>query len=113
MNQIKNVNEKNSSESFISKEDGKRYREVNGKFESCIRVAVSKRSERFDPSPAYGTVEWEFKNLEEAISRLNELLQEQYDFKVSIASDNSNIVGLGVDYDIEIQDVTFKDDGEE
>lgn len=74
-----------------------------------IKVSVSRRSERF--APEGDTKVFEYMNLEDAIEEIYNLAE--CDVKVSIASDNSNIVGLGVDYDIEIQDVDYDDEGNE
>ena len=74
-----------------------------------IKVSVSRRSERF--APQGGTEVQDYSDLETAIKEICDITES--DVKVSIASDNSNIVGLGVDYDIEIQDVDYDDEGNE
>jgi len=72
-----------------------------------IKVSVSRRSDRW--SPDGGNVDiHNFVNLEEAIKVISETTES--DIKVSIASDNSNIVGLNVDYDFEVQDKKMEDD---
>ena len=76
-----------------------------------IKVSVSRRSERWSPDGNEVEV-FEHNNLEEAIKQVW-ILTEDQNLIVSCASDNSNIVGLGVDYDIEIQDTQLDDEGEE
>jgi len=72
-----------------------------------IKVSVSRRSDRWSPDGGKVDIH-NFVNLEEAINVISETTES--DIKVSIASDNSNIVGLNVDYDFEVQDKKMEDD---
>lgn len=71
-----------------------------------VKFSVSKRSERFSPEPIFGTKEIE-GNFEETIKYF---LRLGHDITISNSSSNSNIVGLDVDFDLEIQDVTFEEE---
>lgn len=66
-----------------------------------IKVTVWKQSEQY--SPDGGVQEIIFNTLEEAVKSTFELNGFE-DLRISCAHDNSNIVGLLADYDIEILD---------
>ena len=66
------------------------------------KISISKRSERFSPDGGiFGTKVIE-GNLDETLTYL--MRTYGHDVNVSNDSSNSNIVGLGVDFDLEIQD---------
>lgn len=67
-----------------------------------IKVTVWKQSEQFSPDGG-GVQELFFNTLEEAVKSAFELSAGE-DLRISCAHDNSNIVGLLADYDIEILD---------
>lgn len=75
-----------------------------------IKASVSRRSERYSPDGNKVEVH-DYSDLETAIREICDITES--DVKVSMASDNSNIVGLDVDFDIEIQDVELDEEGDE
>lgn len=65
-----------------------------------VKISWFRQTERFAPD-SKGAIVQDFGSLESAVLGL---LWYGHDLKISKKDDNPNIVGLGVDYDIEILD---------
>jgi hypothetical protein len=73
-----------------------------------IKVSVRRKSENFSPDGGAPEV-MEFQTLKEALQTVWDTTEDT-DIKVSRNGANSCIVGLGVDYDFEIQDMKEDED---
>lgn len=78
-----------------------------------VKVSIHRKSQNF--APESDLREYDFSSIGSAIEATYILLKskgEDFDLRVSKSGQNSNVVGLGVDYDIEIQDIEYDENNQ-